>query len=154
MRMGITQCLCDPRCIPNIIIPWATLMPVTKCNRMSYCMHKVDIYHISGKFTINLTADHVIYIDASTVDILLFYYSMFITCKYVICTDGCGDDWHDGDDTIVSVSDNSIQFRGQRIEPYCAFTVRGGVVCFDTKSCGIKKFIALSLAVNGADLLY
>jgi hypothetical protein len=117
-------------------------------------MRGTNIYHISGRFTVNLTSSQTIHIDATKVDILLFYYSMFIKYQYTICTDGCGVDWHDKY-TTVFVSDNSIRFRGLRVEPLCAFRVGDGTVVLDMgDKLSLVKFIAISLAVNGDHLMY
>jgi hypothetical protein len=148
------RCACGSYCIPDLAVPWATLMPVTKCGKMKYCMRGTNIYHISGRFTVNLTSSQTIHIDATKVDILLFYYSMFIKYQYTICTDGCGVDWHDKY-TTVFVSDNSIQYCDQYIEPYCAFKASNGLAVFNTGDrCGLVQFIAISMALNGEHLIY
>lgn len=155
-KMNYIQCACVFRChTPDVIIPWATLMPpVIRCEKIKYCTRGVDIWYVSGKFMIGVTSDRMLYIDASIVDIMLFYYSMLIRYQFTICTDGCGVDWHNNDTTVI-VSNNSIQFQGQRVKPLCAFTVSGHNAVLDIgDKVSLVKFIAISLATNGDHLIY
>jgi uncharacterized membrane protein len=109
-----------------------------------------------GKFKLELTGYTLMEVPEHFVDILLFWHANINVGVYKIHLDKCDAV---RDESVIYVSDGEIYFNGQFIEPIVQFTVipekRDSFrLKFLDKYCYTINVIALSLAMNGAHLLY
>jgi hypothetical protein len=106
---------------------------------------------INGEFIVDIARDESLTILAYHVDMFLFWRAKFACKQYTMSTDGA---YCEDRSTTFILSDDSIQLGNHVVKPMLPFKVSCGCIYVHRKIGYVNNFIALSLAVNGHDLLY
>ncbi len=127
-----------------------------KCTRLYYQAHGCSFDRKDDGFKLALTVRHQMAVPDQFVDMLLFWHANINDGVYGIHLDKCGAV---RDESVIYVSDGEIYFNGQFVEPIVQFTLvpekRDSFrLKYLDRYCYTTNVIALSLAVNGAHLLY
>jgi hypothetical protein len=109
----------------------------------------------NGKFIVTIALNLIVEVPEHCVDLLLFWCASIRRELVTISTVDLGGD----QSTRIKLSDNCIQLGDQIVKPIYPFIVNdsnvfGYSIISQGKLCYVKHFVALSLAVNGAHLLY
>lgn len=126
------------------------------CRRLAYCKYGCWLNIGDDTFRLYMSQLGSKYdIPYEYLDMFLFWYSQIRDGNYTIVTKLDGQ--HESSTTIVLMYDK-IQLGDQFIKPYSSFDLGGlgedRYVYSLGDRCYKAHFVALSLAVNGADLLY
>lgn len=154
--MSTLTCFCGLSCFDGAVVATLDMHRHIGCARLCYSAHGSSFNSIVGKFKLELTGYTLMEVPEHFVDILLFWHANINVGVYKIHLDKCDAV---RDESVIYVSDGEIYFNGQFIEPIVQFTVipekRDSFrLKFLDKYCYTINVIALSLAMNGAHLLY
>jgi hypothetical protein len=150
--MGIVEYFHNTAHSIKIAVPSAAHCPNRP--RLVYIAHGSAIDR-DGKFVTDIASDLIVEVPDHCVDILLFWHTSLRRNLYTISILDLGGD----QSTRIKLSDNCIQLGDQIVKPIYPFhlsesDVYGFNIIAQRNMCYVKHFVAISLAVNGAHLLY
>lgn len=154
LSMSTVQCYCT-RCEVSGLIAIGSLdHHKWTCARLRYFIYDVTVDIVDDKTELVLSVmGKKVNISREYIDMFMFWYSRIQDGTHRMV-----DSRLQGDSTTIVLTYNRIQLGDQIVEPYSHFDLGGrgedNFVYTLGDRCFKSRFVALSLAVNGAQLIY